>query len=224
MLTEPSSGFINFRKYTVIEEPAEPGLPAIVMVFEEQVTSSEQTNFSKAVQSERGISDFFDSVSGVPSNLAGSVRDLVGSSSTQNSVADNYINNQSLQQLIGNYTSAMMAIAGKVVAINFVIELSFSDGSTGYFKLTGIDGSGVLQLTFHKGVDSNGNTVLPNKASYGTGTYSFAGTSGSGLSSFVEAVRRLGIPVTSVSGGANSVEVECKVTTKGMECYIKNTN
>lgn len=190
------------EKYIVIKTRGDRGVPSEISSYKEALTNDENNKISLMQRNRSRIQDFFDTYNEAPEGIANSAYDLVNSSITQNLIAYNYINNQSLQQIIGDYTSVLIAIAGNIVGVNLVIEINFSDGSTAEFKIVGLDGTGSLALAVLNAVDSNGNNISLVKSGF-NGDMEFY-SNDSAFKEFQETVERLGIQVEIGSGGGST--------------------
>ncbi len=136
----------------------EPGSPTIKRTIEldlneNELQAKDQINY-KLQQLSLESSNYT-----VPNDLANSVYDLVGSSSTRNSVIDSYVNNQNIRQIAEGYTAAILSIAGKVVNVNFTINMKFSDNSYATFYITGISSDNLITLKLVSATDSNNNDI-----------------------------------------------------------------
>jgi hypothetical protein len=100
----------------------------------------------------------------IPPGVAPSVYDVIHNTSLQKRLSD-YINeNMSIWQSIAAPVAVPLRVLGKIVDLNFGISVTFADGSTARFLLTGLDGtlfSLVYTFEFEKGTarDADGNLV-----------------------------------------------------------------
>ena len=100
----------------------------------------------------------------IPPAIVPSVYDLVHDARLQKRVSD-YINeNLNLWQSIAAPVAVPLRALGKIVDLNFIISVTFSDGSTANFVLTGLDGTLFsLSYTFEfeegSARDADGNLV-----------------------------------------------------------------
>lgn len=104
----------------------------------------------------------------IPADVTGSAFDLVHSSVNQQRVANYIVGNMSLWETIGAPVFVPLSLLRKVVDLNLTISVSFSDGSTAQFVLTGVDGSlGELEYVFElvegSARDADGN-LIPGSA------------------------------------------------------------
>lgn len=141
----------------------------------------------------------------IPPSIAYSGYDLVGADYLHQQVIDEYKDNLPVHEKLANYIAAAAGIAGKVVDVNFVIEVSFSDGSTIFFKITGIDANGQLTYNFHNGVDADGNIISELPSHYSSGSLSFKTQGESGVQNFLNAAVRSGVPIADKRLGSGSV-------------------
>jgi hypothetical protein len=207
-------------KFIVISLRAEPGVPSRVNVVESSLTNEEKQLLNKIKQKEFLIEELFNTYQTVPESIATSAYDLVDYSALQNRVANYYLSNQSIQQALGNYVSLLMSAAGELTGIGFIVEVSFSDGSTLAYKIVGLDGKGSLALAVLNAVDSNGNNISMTKAGLTSGTKVFNGSYDAAFVEFNEAVRRLGIPVYSGGGtiGGGGTPFACSMVDRMLKC------
>ena len=77
----------------------------------------------------------------IPADVAESAFDIVHNSLLQKRVSDYVNDNLSIWQTIGAPVSVPLQAFGKIVDLNFVVTVTFSDGSTAKFALTGLEGS-----------------------------------------------------------------------------------
>ena len=142
---------VTGRNHGIVGEPGETFVTTL------STDSSKENAYKSAYNS---LQSALVQKTDVPITITDSAYDLVKSSSKANSVVSYYDNQLALHELIANYISTAVAIAGKTLTsnLNFVIEVEFSDGSTAYFKITGIDSNGGIQYSFLNGIDADGNT------------------------------------------------------------------
>ena len=217
----------EIKLFGVIGERAEPGLPAYSNVTEKTLSNSIQNNFRIASNERNSLQDFFYH-NEVPSSLASSAYDLVAQNYLQREVGLYYEQNQSVRQMVGNYTQALLAVLGKVVDANFGVVLSFSDGSTAYFKIAGIFEGGGLVFELESAVDADNNPIALSANGYNSGNYNFTSQGEAGISNFMQALQRLGIPVYRVTsgssgkeGGENSSSLSCSQVGERLLCEFR---
>lgn len=104
----------------------------------------------------------------VPADVVESAYDLVHNSVNRQRVANYVYRNMSMWETIGAPVFVPLSLLRKVVDLNLTISVSFADGSTAQFVLTGIDGSlGDLEYVFElvdgTARDADGN-VIPRSA------------------------------------------------------------
>ena len=104
----------------------------------------------------------------VPADVVESAYDLVHNSVNRQRVASYIFRNMSLWETIGAPVFVPLSLLRKVVDLNLTISVSFADGSTAQFVLTGVDGSlGELEYVFElvdgSARDADGN-VIPRSA------------------------------------------------------------
>ena len=100
----------------------------------------------------------------IPDSVAGSAFDVIHNSVKQQQVADYIIANMTFWELIGAPVFIPMSLLGKVIDLNLTIPVTFADGSTAKFLLTGIDGSlsrleYVFELADGSARDADGNVI-----------------------------------------------------------------
>ena len=104
----------------------------------------------------------------IPADVAPSAFDIVHSTLLARGVSD-YVNEHlSFWQTIGAPVSVPLMAFGKIVDLNFVISVTFSDGSTAKLQLTGLEGSfGEIRYAFElvdgSARDADGN-LIPSSA------------------------------------------------------------
>ncbi|MDO6834197.1 hypothetical protein Q4596_01110 [Pseudoalteromonas carrageenovora] len=154
----------------------------------------------------------------VPSNVAGSVWDLVGSSSTQNKVAQHYNQYTNLESDLSNYATAAGKVTGVLDIEKILISVNFGDGSSAIFSLYGIL-NGELVWDFERGTDVDLNKVEPNFDTKNAESYDFSKGGADVFLDFYNAARRAGVSFYSTSGGGSSSgRVTC--VSKGVGKYI----
>jgi hypothetical protein len=103
----------------------------------------------------------------IPEDVATSAFDIVHNTLLQRRVSD-YVNEHlSFWQTIGAPVSVPLMAFGKIVDLNFIISVSFSDGSTAKLRLTGLEGSLTeIRYTFEfvegSARDADGNLIPSN--------------------------------------------------------------
>lgn len=100
----------------------------------------------------------------VPADVVESAYDLVHNSVNRQRVANYIHRNMSLWESIGAPVFVPLSLLRKVVDLNLTISVSFADGSTAQFVLTGVDGSiGALEYVFElvdgSARDADGNVI-----------------------------------------------------------------
>jgi|AntDeeMinimDraft_8_1070380.scaffolds.fasta_scaffold01792_1 hypothetical protein len=161
----------RFRRYFRAGNPSY-GEPGIVTLSQAAIPSNTQSDFNVAMQAKNNIEEFFDIYGDIPSNIAESAYDLGGNQVLQREVANYYANNQSLQQYVGNYTSMIALIAGKIVNINLYVSVRFSDGSFADYAVKGLKNDLTIEFEFSRGYDKYGNEV-PESLDALEGTFKF---------------------------------------------------
>ena len=104
----------------------------------------------------------------VPADVVESAYDLVHNSVNRQLVASYIFRNMSLWETVGAPVFVPLSLLRKVVDLNLTISVSFADGSTAQFVLTGVDGSiaeleYVFELVDGSARDADGN-VIPRSA------------------------------------------------------------
>lgn len=109
----------------------------------------------------------FEAGTAIPEDVAASAFDIIHDAVMQRRVSD-YVNEHlTIWQSIGAPAAIPLSALGKIVDLNFVISVTFSDGSTAKIKLTGIEGSmGDIRYTFelveNSARDADGNLIPAN--------------------------------------------------------------
>ena len=209
------------NKYKVVTiKSREPGVPDITQVYG-QILTLEQHNSMQLLLD--NVAALQSGPVVAPKDIANSAYELIGSTSTQNNLKKSYIDNQSLEQRIENVTAAIASTATNVINVNFVIEFSFSDGSKATFKITGIDGDGNVQLTLTEAIDADLNQIpITKDALLANGSMNFSTQGQKGITRYVEAAARYGIPVSIGSTLSSGGTMTCTVTRSGgLSCTLK---
>lgn len=217
----------TLKKYRIINiRSFESGVPNSTEVVDIELSSSEKAIATELNKTSNEIIDFFNHDNNVPVGVADTIYDLVADTAVSSDVANHYINNQSIRQKVGNYTSLVLSVAGKVVNVNFVIELDFSDNSIGVFKLDGIDKNGNITLKLISGTDADNNNVNLTKKSFVdssgmTSNYRFTNQGAEGINNFLAAAARLGISTSSGGGSfGGSLSMTCSEKAGGLTCVL----
>ncbi|WP_024604630.1 MULTISPECIES: hypothetical protein [unclassified Pseudoalteromonas] len=145
----------------------------------------------------------------IPTSIADSTYGLVGSSYLQQQTINEYNSRLPILEHLANYIGAVASIAGKVISVNFVIEVNFSDDSIATFKITGINSDGKLTYGFVGGVDADGNVISESKSHYMSGSFNFAVQGESGVQEFLRAAERAGVPIVDSRNSGNVIHVTC---------------
>jgi hypothetical protein len=129
------------RKYRVstIYEPFDSGyFPSAQIV---PVEAHIEYEFAEGVRAIKR--DIVTAMAGtlIPADVAESAFDIVHNSLLQKLVSDYVNDNLSIWQTIGAPVSVPLQAFGKIVDLNFVVTVTFSDGSKAKFALTGLEGS-----------------------------------------------------------------------------------
>jgi len=100
----------------------------------------------------------------VPADIVGSAYDVVHSSVNQQRVANYIISNMNIWESIGAPVFVPLSFFRKIVDLNLTISVTFADGSTAKFVLTGLEGSlGELRYVFElledSARDADGNVI-----------------------------------------------------------------
>ncbi|PCI71343.1 MAG: hypothetical protein COB38_05820 [Gammaproteobacteria bacterium] len=120
------------------------------------------TDFKAAVEEASGIT--------MPGGTVNSSFDIIHSSYNRGLVTNHIANNLSFFQTIAATAGIPLLALNKLVNINLVTTVTFPDGSTAIFNLTGVSGSFEEGITFEfeykegTAKDSNGNTIPESAA------------------------------------------------------------
>ena len=194
-------------------------------VSEKTVDSEKYALFEDLIAAKSNLEYAFRLHKDIPAEVMASAFDLPGNNSATTTVANYYLQNQSVFEAIGDYTSALLTLAGKVINANFVIEVHFADGTIAFLQITGIDANGNLQLTFKSGIDTDNNIIHGNTKSL-SGTYNYTNSGTYGLSHFIRSLEQMGVQVTtdfdmgdpSATGSVVEVRLICD---KNNACVFK---
>jgi hypothetical protein len=210
------------NKYKVVTiKSREPGVPDITQVHSQILTLAQQNSMQLLLDN---VAALQGGPVVAPKDIADSAYELIGSTSTQNNLKKSYIDNQSLEQRIENVTAAIASTATNVINVNFVIEFSFSDGSKATFKITGIDGDGNVQLTLTEAIDADLNQIpITKDALLTNGSMNFSTQGKAGMTRYLDAAARFGIPIsTGASTLSSGGTMTCVVTRSGgLSCTLK---
>ncbi|QFU22031.1 hypothetical protein FM038_007640 [Shewanella eurypsychrophilus] len=116
------------KKYTLVFMPSfEPGSPDVLLVKEKSMSSTEMQKRDTLFSSQQNTRDYLDTGFDVPESLIGRGTDLIGNLPEQQKLEDWFADNQTINQRIGHYTAAALAIAVKVINVKFYVEFRFAD-------------------------------------------------------------------------------------------------
>ena len=160
--------YLKTKKTTTSEGVTE------IVISSLTVPSEELAAFNVAVLAKQDVNASISRMNrSVPTSLTDSAWDLVGKGYLQSAVASEFKTNQTLQTEVAHYLALVPAVLGKVVNVNLVVELDFSDGSTALFKIDGIDSDGDLTFSFLIGKDKDGNKIEDKKSNF-VGAFNFS--------------------------------------------------
>lgn len=203
----------SLSKYRVVAvDDGESGVTSFSTIIELDLDSNESDAKNTIVQSK---SDMLSFVFNVPESIADSAYDLSGSSVTQNNVADYVIANQTWNQAIGHYISAVLSIAGKVVNVNMVIQVEFTNGDIALFAIDGIDANADITLKLVDATDVNNNEVPLTKSEF-TDTGEFEFNNETSLQEFSDAALRFGVSISTSGGGGGGLTCSSSGTDAGL--------
>jgi hypothetical protein len=154
-----NSNIGEIKKFKLRYGSGSSGDPALFIVTPVAVDSATQNMFSDAMYYRNSIKDFFEYHQDVPRDVALSAWQLAGNSVFQRDIAAYYSSNQSLRDLIGNYTATLTTLGGKLIAANLTVTVKFSDDSSALYKIVGLDSNGNLEFEFFKATDHLGNPI-----------------------------------------------------------------
>ncbi len=157
----------------------------------------------------------------VPGDVVGSAFDLVHNSVNQRRVAEYIVGSMSLWEAVGAPMFVPLSIFRRIVDLNLTVSVTFADGSTARFVLTGVDGSlGELEYVFEfvdgSARDADGNSIPGNviEAAPFEGTFS-SNVSAQRMANFIQTWYSSStgpvIQCTSTQVG-NNIIVTCKRT------------
>lgn len=136
----------------------------------------------------------------IPPSVEESAYNLGNNIAARARVMEYVSGNISWYEKLASYAGVLLSIAGRVVDLNAVIELQFSDGSVGVFKVKGINSSGTVTWTFigKDSFDADGN-IIPTRPSDFSRNYEI--TTSATLEEFMDAAADFGIPVEQIGAG-----------------------
>lgn len=155
----------------------------------------------------------------VPSEIAGSVWDLVGSSSTQNKVAQHYSQYSNLSRGVADFAYAAGKMAGVLDIDKVLMQVSFGDGSTAIFSLYAVVND-KLVWDFERGTDVDLNKVEPNFNTTNAETYDFAKGGADVFLDFYNAAQRAGVSFYSTPGTGTVSTGRVTCVSPGVGKYI----
>lgn len=154
----------------------------------------------------------------VPPEVAGSVWDLVGSSSVQNKVAEHYSKHADFKRDVADYITAAGKVSGILNVDKVFMTVNFSDGSSAIFSLYGIV-KDQLVWDFERGLDVDLNKIEPHFETSKSQSYDFEKGGADVFLDFYNAAQRAGVSFYGSSGsGVSSGRVTC--VSKGIGKYI----
>lgn len=124
--------------------------------------------FEQTVHVIKDLMSSFEGGTPVPEEIAPSAYDLIHNTHLQTRVSDYLNENLNIWQSIAAPVAVPLRALGKIVNLNFVISVTFADGSTARFVLTGLDGTLFsIRYTFElregSARDADGN-LIPSSA------------------------------------------------------------
>ncbi|MEM7419760.1 MAG: hypothetical protein AAF364_08515 [Pseudomonadota bacterium] len=194
-------------------------------VVQTSVEPDKRVLFTEAVDNRRLASSAFGNATAIPSRIADSVYDIVGASYLENDVVDYYSRNQGFFEYLLNYTAALASIAADSPILpdtNFVVPVTFDDGSRGFFKINGaVNGDIIFEFT--SGVDADNNYV--SKTSVRPGSYRFTRQGSLGVERFKSAASRIGFTISGGLGSPTRVEdgdeLICDLVSSTLTCSLR---
>ncbi|MCG7570533.1 hypothetical protein MHM89_11375 [Pseudoalteromonas sp. CNC9-20] len=190
------------------------------MVNQKGVEQKVLNNFYDLSDAKKKLVETQKQLSGeeIPPEIAKGVWDLVGSSSTQNKVAEHYNKHASLGRDITDFVNSAAKLSGILDIDKVMMEVTFSDGSTAVYSLYAVV-NGKLMWEFVRGTDVDLNTVEPNFDTSNSESYDFSRGGANAFMDFYDAATRAGVEFRSVSGSkASTGRVTC--VNKGIGRYI----
>ena len=219
-----SSGIL--KKYAIVTEK-EPGSPSVNIVRELNLSSKENQGFNRILESRQAVISEIESNGTVPASVAKSAYDLAGASYVLNNVSDHYTKTASFTEKVNAYVSALGVVTSKVVNVPIIIELTFSDGSVGEFKITPTIGDSV-NISIYSLIDADNNIIPLTDKGYESGSRDYTIQGEKGIERFISAAERHGVFITNTSGGGSTSSggsMTCHVKDDGgYICLIKNAN
>ena len=151
----------------------------------------------------------------LPSSIGETVFDGIKDTRIENQVS-NYLSTfgdyQRIMANIGAYASLPLQLLGEVVKFSGTMTVTFPDGGTMQFEVSGVDSSKKIVWTYKKGIakDGNGNKI-PEKENEVNGHEYHFDTSGSDgrdtFNNFMEHLGSLGLDVSGASIGSGSARI-----------------
>ena len=153
-------------RVTTLYEPRDGGYrSAALRVLTEAHIAYE---FAQGVRAIKDDIASFEAGTVIPGDVVGSAFDIVHSKVLQKRVSD-YVNEHlTIWQSIGAPVAVPLSAFGKIVNLNFVISVTFSDGSTAKLALSGLEGSiteirYAFEFVVGSARDADGN-LIPSSA------------------------------------------------------------
>lgn len=158
---------VAVQKYrvTTVHEPRDGGYRSAALAVPTEAHIVYE--FEQVVRAIKDDIASFEAGTAIPEDVVASAFDVVHNAVMQRRVSD-YINEHlTIWQSIGVPVAVPLSALGKIVNLNFVISVTFSDGSTAKVKLTGIEGSitdirYTFELVEDSARDADGNLIPAN--------------------------------------------------------------
>ncbi len=210
----------ELRKFRVENTPSmgEPGVPDIFNIYELTLSSAEVSARTKIRNATYSLNNFLGEYV-APVDKAQSVYDLVGISSIENAVVNDIRNQITWNEYVGHYFNAGLSMAGKIVGVTFVIDVSFSDGSTGRFAIRGFSSRFDIDFELVAGTDNQGNNVPIKKEhfeEFGTFVFGDDEIGQASMRGLVNAAKNYSINTS--MGRISSGSWTCRQTDSGVAC------
>ncbi len=218
----PTTGEI--MNFSMRLESREPGVINNFVAVDEGISAVDEELAQQVRQNLESLHAWFNANKDVPSSVLTSAYQLVGVSSNLTKLQTFYNDTRTIGQYYSSYLGALASIGGKVVGVNVVIELKFSDLPMVTLKISGINANGELQFQILSITDSDGNNIPLNQTEFAEKSneaYKFSNEHK--LQQFLETAWRMGIKTVNLAYGSYGVRGTVTITDcrKNSICTIK---
>jgi hypothetical protein len=189
----------KIKKFNVHSIPAEPGMPAQIVVYEEAVESSINTAFNNHANALAQMGGLFTDFT-VPEDIATSAYQLVGREYLVNDLLDRFSSQN--HGIVGRVVDTGLVLATMIgkLNINRIYTLKFQNGDKIKIKIVGVKGDTVVptfEFQVVSVIDQDNNPVSFQPNGYVSGEKSFMRGGEQALEEFIKAAAMMGITIHS---------------------------